>query len=391
MQAGTKKSIRVYFPRENNAGWLGGVNYFKNLFFALSLVNDGSICPYLPPNNPEELFEHVNKFKKSAFYWDKFVCAITGRKYNKMDTIVKKADILSHCYTVYKNTCCICWIPDFQHLHLPDMFEQSELVHRNETFADMAKNANTIILSSYDALNDFKKFAPEHANKARVLNFVSYIDPQVYDVTNNISAQVSATYDLPKKYFYVPNQFWKHKNHICVLNAIALLKKQGVDVNVVFSGSKSDYRDNSFFSEILDIIQKYNIQQNVRLLGVIKLTEVYYLMRHCVSIINPSLFEGSSSTVEEAKSIGKNIILSDLNVHREQNPMNALYFSPHDCEQLAVILKEKWNNSQGGPDFDLEVTARGAMLDRMKSFGENYKKILFEAYNTYNADNKAEV
>ena len=31
MQSGSKKKIKIYFPRENSSGWLGGINYFKNI------------------------------------------------------------------------------------------------------------------------------------------------------------------------------------------------------------------------------------------------------------------------------------------------------------------------------------------------------------------------
>ena len=67
MQNGLKRKIKIYFPRENSSGWLGGVNYFKNLLFALSLVNNNEIIPYLARNNPKELFEHANKFHKIDF------------------------------------------------------------------------------------------------------------------------------------------------------------------------------------------------------------------------------------------------------------------------------------------------------------------------------------
>jgi hypothetical protein len=33
-------------------------------------------------------------------------------------------------------------------------------------------------------------------------------------------------------------------------------------------------------------------------------------------------------TVEETKSIGKTIVLSDIPIHREQAPASALYFDP---------------------------------------------------------------
>jgi len=108
-----------------------------------------------------------------------------------------------------------------------------------------------------------------------------------------------------------------------------------------------------------------------------------YFYRNAVSVINPSLFEGWSSTVEEVKSIGKNIILSNLEVHREQYPPGGVFFNPHDHNELSEILESKWKNSEGGPDYDLEKKAKIILKRRIKRFGENYQKIVHEVYNNY--------
>ncbi|MEA3273354.1 MAG: glycosyl transferase, partial [Patescibacteria group bacterium] len=104
-------------------------------------------------------------------------------------------------------------------------------------------------------------------------------------------------------------------------------------------------------------------------------------MRHCVSVINPSLFEGWSSTVEEAKSIGKNLILSDLAVHREQNPPNSIYFNPHNPRDLANKLWKKWLKSKGGPDFELEKNARENLQFRTRKFGGKYQEIILSLFS----------
>ena len=159
MQNGLKRKIKIYFPRENSSGWLGGVNYFKNLLYALSLVNNNEFEPYLSPKNPKELFRYAKKINGIIFIKDKFAHKILGKKYDRNTSVIKRVDIFSHCYKPYSDVCSISWIPDFQHLYLPDMFEKKELEQRDAIFKDIAKNATLVILSSYDALNDFKKFA----------------------------------------------------------------------------------------------------------------------------------------------------------------------------------------------------------------------------------------
>ncbi|MGO7565077.1 glycosyltransferase, partial [Rhizobium johnstonii] len=57
-----------------------------------------------------------------------------------------------------------------------------------------------------------------------------------------------------------------------------------------------------------------------------------------MDLLNPSLFEGWSTTVEEALSWGVPLILSDLEVNREQAGEAAVFFDSHDAQALADAL-----------------------------------------------------
>jgi glycosyltransferase involved in cell wall biosynthesis len=84
-------------------------------------------------------------------------------------------------------------------------------------------------------------------------------------------------------------------------------------------------------------IEANSLRPNVRLLGLIPHAHIPALMQSCTALINPSTFEGWSTTVEEAKAMGTPMILSSLRVHREQST-DALFFDPASPEQLADIL-----------------------------------------------------
>jgi glycosyltransferase involved in cell wall biosynthesis len=71
---------------------------------------------------------------------------------------------------------------------------------------------------------------------------------------------------------------------------------------------------------------------------MIPLDHVYALLRASIALINPSRFEGWSTTVEEAKSFGVPAILSDIDVHREQTGGTARYFGVDDPQNLAAHL-----------------------------------------------------
>jgi glycosyltransferase involved in cell wall biosynthesis len=71
---------------------------------------------------------------------------------------------------------------------------------------------------------------------------------------------------------------------------------------------------------------------------MIPISHVYALLRSSAALINPSSFEGWSTTVEEAKSFGAPMILSNIGVHREQAGEHALYFDLDDPSALAEHL-----------------------------------------------------
>jgi glycosyltransferase involved in cell wall biosynthesis len=60
------------------------------------------------------------------------------------------------------------------------------------------------------------------------------------------------------------------------------------------------------------------VESNYRVLGVIPRQDMMVLLAHSGGVLNPSRFEGWSTTVEEAKALGKALMLSDIAVHREQ-------------------------------------------------------------------------
>lgn len=362
----------------------------KNLLFAISLIDKREI----------EVFLFIGR-KTSREFVDEFQSLGTIVKTPLLDTdtvsgIVHKIlqriffrsflfgrlmrensiDVLSHSALVTRGNWlkCINWIPDFQHKYLPRMFSLIEIGYRNIMFAIFAKESDAVILSSNDAFSDYESSYPRHFGRAHVLPFVSQPDKKIYEISD--TRKIEEKYGFTGKFFYLPNQLWKHKNHMVVLKALHELKEEGRDILVLCSGQTGDYRNKNHFEEIKKYIRDNKLESNVRFLGLIEYIDVLTLMRHCISIINPSLFEGWSSTVEEAKSIGKNMILSNLRVHIEQNPPYSVYFDPLDEKDLAEKLWKKWSESDGGPDFELEKCARENIESRTMEFGRAYQDIV---------------
>ena len=50
--------------------------------------------------------------------------------------------------------------------------------------------------------------------------------------------------------------------------------------------------------------------------------------------------------------------MSDIPVHREQNPDDATYFDPDSPEELADLIEGEWPHSEPGLDLAREQRAR---------------------------------
>jgi glycosyltransferase involved in cell wall biosynthesis len=250
----------------------------------------------------------------------------------------------------------IGWIPDFQHIFLPELFTERELASRDATFRRLASQATFIVLSSNAALEDFKAFAPGAAPKARVLSFPSLL---AYESLTDDPTSSVTRFNLPQKFAMVVNQFWAHKNHKAVVSALGQLCRGGTRIPTVMTGLPSDHRDpsNANFSSLLQQIAREGLNSEVTILGHVPYTDLINLIRSAAVIVQPSRFEGWSTIVEDAKALGRPLICSDIAVHREQAP-DALGFFP--CDEPAVLadlLALHWPKLAAGPDTQLENSA----------------------------------
>jgi len=269
----------------------------------------------------------------------------------------------------------IYWIPDFQHLHLPHLFTQKQINERNFKFLSGCKNSDIIVLSSRDAQRDLENFAPQFIHKSQVLHFVANVPNQIRDQD---PTELLGKYSIPEKFFYLPNQFWKHKNHSSVFEAVYLLKLQGHKVNVVCTGSSLEFRSPGHFEQIKNKINEWEISDRIFILGLLPHDEVLLLIRQSIAMINPSLFEGWSTTVEECKSIGKLALLSDIPVHREQAPSKVEYFPAEDSKALAAQLLNIWNNNEAGPDQVAESLASANLVSRIENYANDFFQIIHD-------------
>jgi len=229
----------------------------------------------------------------------------------------------------------ISWYADLQHKYYPEFFTRKKILERNLRIKFMLRNSDALVVSSHAVKSDFERFfrLPDSL-RINVFHFVSVIE----DFNNTSISGLLKKYQLPEKYFIISNQFHKHKNHKIVLESLIRLKGEISDIHIVMTGRLPDASYSPYLRELHSLISKNGLHSQISFLGVIPRNEQLMLIKHSQAVLQPSLFEGWSTVIEDARSLQVPVIASKIAVHIEQLGLHSTLFNPHDPGELAVIL-----------------------------------------------------
>lgn len=345
--------------------WTGGIEFVKNII-RLLLCKDNEFYLLLPSFSMNKYPKFlVKNFKSLLKIYNSFLPVKENPELKeifkdfdgKVNFVYYNGDILKAINKIHPDIIYPTWdkiykkckIPqvaylyDCQHKYYPELFKKHSIKTRDKYFKMIVSNYKAIVVGSQDTKKDLIKFY--NAKPEQVFNiFASSILNEKF--LNDIETDVISKYKLPEKYFMVCSQFWKHKSHITVIEAVKYLKDNGVDVFVVCTGKTEDYRHPEYFGELKQKIKDWNLEDNIKILGLIDRLEQIKLIKNSVAVIQPSLCEGGAGAggSSEAVSLGIPLIMSDIPVNKEYDYLNEVfYFQAKNYEDLAKNMKNVLN------------------------------------------------
>lgn len=357
-----KRKIGVLFPAYDDAGWMGGVYYIRNIVYQFieyaKTCNDTDYHAYVLLDDKvrdvfafEEKNDHLHIIIKRKYPWSEgndFIRRNMREVEMRMRLIHYGIDYIypSFCERGLNKKKTIAWIPDFQHVVYPEFFSKDECTFRDEYYGTIAAKHNKLVLSSKDAYDTYAKLYPQHLKDVHVVPFASAIEPSMF--SGDIQ-EVKDKYGLAgRDFFIVCNQFYRHKNHKLVIEAMKQLVNDGHrDITVVCTGLQKDVKDPTFYPEIEKMLDTYNLRDNVRILGLIPRKDQLVLMKEAIAVIQPSYFEGWGTCTEDGKTLGKIVVLSDIPVHRQQADSRAIMVDKDDSNQLKDVMCKLWEQYNG--------------------------------------------
>lgn len=227
---------------------------------------------------------------------------------------------------------------DLAHRDTPEFPEVRDF----NQFQIRERNYQNSLASAFVILTDSLRLADAVSRRygvdsERLLAMPFAPSPFLVDSLAVDKATVLKKYGLEEDYFFYPGQFWAHKNHIRILEALLILRGSGVKLKVIFSGG-----DKGNCSHVEDFVAKHALGEQIKLLGFVPAEEMRGLYEGCIAVVMPTYFGPTNLPPLEAWVIGKPLIYS---AHlKEQVGEAAICVNPDDAGELAEAMRACTNS-----------------------------------------------
>jgi hypothetical protein len=352
--------IRIAFVINFNVvDWLGGYNVVKNLILSINLNNPKNlqIFVFIKESESEKYFRDLNvNIIRTNFFsnislarrvYSKLQILILGKSKFFEDFFLKyKINLVSHYMPLGRNSeiKSFSWITDFQHLYYPQYFTFLQRIFRTINIFYTASSSSKIILSSNASASDLKKIINFNLKKIFVHPFFfgNYNPKNIININ-----KLRKKFKIKKNFFFLPNQYWFHKNHLLVLKSIVDLKKRyNLSINIISSGSIYAKNSKIYYQKVDDFIEEKGLRDNYKYIGIVSEKELWSLMHYSLAVINPSEFEGWNTSVMQAKALSKYNIVSNIKAHIEQKNNKTILFINNDVISLSETIFKFLNNKK---------------------------------------------
>lgn len=241
-------------------------------------------------------------------------------------------------------------VHDLQHrLHpeFPEVSANGEWERREYTLKNIVRYSTLVIADSEVGREDILNYYGEYItpDRVKVLPFLraSYLNPDISDLEKQ---KVRMRHRLPERFLFYPAQFWPHKNHLRVVQAIAMIRDQyGIEISIVFCGSKTGETRRRTVRELMSAVRKLGIENNVHLIDYISDADMSALYAGATALVMPTFFGPTNIPPIEAAAFGCPVLTSDIRGIREQVGDGAVLVDPCSVESIADGIHRLWESA----------------------------------------------
>ena len=293
-------------------------------------------CVFIPRNRIENIITWLGVFMDVGNVIKKIAKKTlnTALMLNKIDVdfwIFPAQDI--QCILVEKPA--VTAIHDLMHKFYPQFPEVSRFGRRwirDKRYQAIVKYSSFVLVDSEIGSSHVEKIYK--VNKKNII-VVPFSAPEYI---RRSSSKRPKDIEPNTKYLIYPAQFWMHKNHQRLLEAIAKVDKEHPEFLVVFTGHKTHC-----YSHLHGLVESLDLGAHVRFLGHVDDDNMSWLYRNAQGLIFPSFFGPTNIPPLEALACNLPMAISELFGAREQMKDAALYFNPLSVDEITKACSLLWS------------------------------------------------
>jgi glycosyltransferase involved in cell wall biosynthesis len=239
-------------------------------------------------------------------------------------------------------------VHDLQHRiqpTFPEVSANGEAEAREYLFRNLVRSALLVVVDSTAGKEDVLEFYGAHIDSERV-KILPFAPPRYVFEPSAPPRDVHRVFDLPERYLFYPAQFWPHKNHARLVEAVALLRERGLDVTLALSGTHDGELRTRTYADVKRLARERGVEDHVRMLGYVPDADMPALYAGAVALAMPTFFGPTNIPVLEAWAAGCPVLTSDLRGIREQVGDAALLADPRSTEALADGIARLWEHDE---------------------------------------------
>ena len=224
---------------------------------------------------------------------------------------------------------------DIQEMYYPEFFTPEDLYNRQLHFSSSTRMSDRVITISEFSKQSLIQF--HHLPPDKIIVAYLSADDRFYHC-DQYAKPLSKP--LPQDFIFYPANFWKHKNHDRLLQALRILRdEKNLTINTIFTGFE---QPNGY--PIREKIVEYGLASQVEILGYLSIEEIIYIYQQARMLVFPSLFEGFGIPLVEAMGVGCPIAAANSTSIPEVTSDAAELFDPKSPQSIANAIEKVWQD-----------------------------------------------
>jgi glycosyltransferase involved in cell wall biosynthesis len=204
-------------------------------------------------------------------------------------------------------------VHDLQHELLPRFFSRAELAYRRVAYRAAVRGSRLVITVSEHVKETIVERLGVAPERVRVIHLGMDLE------------RLRPGQDGREQFLLYPANSWPHKNHMQLLEAFALVRRERPDLRLVLTGSG---------------LERLPAAAGVEVRGHVPSEELVRLYQTAAALVFPSLYEGFGLPPLEAMACGLPVSAARAGALPEICGDAARYFDPTNPEEMAAVILE---------------------------------------------------